>query len=343
MEELQQMKSEYFFEKVKKKTIAIVYIFEGEDAVGFEHYHIWESDIIAPWLLAVQQLRCIPLILDVRTFVEKAITNTLPKIDFVVNLNCGSILLSSMPLVPSICSFIGVPCIPCDAYGIVTGENKKTSNILAKHAGFSVPVDLTPSDKNGIYKPLNLGSSIGVHKQFLGEKDENGIYQEFIPGFDITIPMVYNPLKEEMDFMPSIIYIPDNKDINWFLDEDYANPNNKFHRYIVHDFSDGLKESCRKLARDINLNTFCRIDARLKKEHYDLDLELTETNTYFLEINPMPTISTENAFFHSYSAIIEQDQIYGSVKKFRDSMEANSVHAFVLWCSILSHYNHVQK
>ena len=103
------MKSDNFYEKAKRKTIAIVYIFEGEEAIGFEHYHVWESDIIAPWLLAVQQLHCIPLILDVRTFVEKAISNTLPKIDFVVSLNRRSTLLSSIPLVPSICSFTGVP------------------------------------------------------------------------------------------------------------------------------------------------------------------------------------------------------------------------------------------
>ena len=337
------MKSDNFYEKAKRKTIAIVYIFEGEEAIGFEHYHVWESDIIAPWLLAVQQLHCIPLILDVRTFVEKAISNTLPKIDFVVNLNCGSTLLSSMPLVPSICSFIGIPCIPCDSYGIVTGENKKTSNILAKNAGFLVPADLNPSDKNGIYKPLNLGSSIGVHREFLSELNGEGIYQEFIPGFDITIPMIYNPVKEEMDFMPAIIYIPESKDISWFLDEDYANLNNKFQRYIVHNLSDSLTQSCRKLATDINLNTFCRIDARLKKEHYDLDLELTEENTYFLEINPMPTVSTENAFFHSYSAINEQDQIYESINKFRNIIGGDSVHAFVLWSSILSFYSHVQK
>lgn len=337
------MKSKNFFDKAKRKIIAIVYTFEGEEAAGFEHYHVWESDIIAPWLLAVQQLHSIPLILDVRTFVEKAIANTLPQIDFVVNLNCGSILLSSMPIVPSVCSFIGIPCIPCDSFSIVTGENKKISNILAQNAGFLVPADLNPLDKNGIYKPLNLGSSVGVHREFLTETGGEGIYQEFIPGYDITIPMIYNSVKKEMDFMPTIIYIPDNKDINWFLDEDYANPNNKFHQHIVHNLSESLKQSCRKLAQDINLTTFCRIDARLKKHQYDLDLELTEANTYFLEINPMPTVSTENAFFHSYSAITENDEIYESVKCFREAIGMDNVHTFVLWSSILSIYSHVQK
>ena len=89
------------FCKIKGKTIAIVYIFEGEDARGFEHYHIWKSDVITKWMNAVQKLYCLPLILDVRTFVEKAISRTLPHVDYVLNLNCGSCHLSPMALVPA--------------------------------------------------------------------------------------------------------------------------------------------------------------------------------------------------------------------------------------------------
>ena len=118
-------------EELKGKTIAIVYIFEGEDAPGFNHYWVWKSDIISGWLNAVQELECVPFILDVRTFVQKAMNHTLPHIDFVVNLNCGSYDLSSMSLVPSTCSFLSIPCIPCNAAAIILSENKKVSNLLA--------------------------------------------------------------------------------------------------------------------------------------------------------------------------------------------------------------------
>ena len=113
------------------KTIGVVYTYEGEEAPGFKHYHIWESDIISHWLLAIQQLKCRPFILDVRTFIEKAIAETLPKLDFVINLNCGGCELSPMALVPSICAFFHIPCIPCNAVSILTGENKKISNLIA--------------------------------------------------------------------------------------------------------------------------------------------------------------------------------------------------------------------
>ena len=134
------MNKEYmsFFEKIRGKTIAIVYIFEGENAPGFKHYWIWKSDIITGWMNAVQELECLPFILDVRTFIQKAINQTLPHIDFVLNLNCGSYDLSSMSLVPSMCSFLSIPCIPCDACSILTSENKRISNLIAMAKGITV-------------------------------------------------------------------------------------------------------------------------------------------------------------------------------------------------------------
>ena len=68
------------FSKITGKIIAIVYIFEGEDDSGFEHFYIWKSNIIAKWMNAVKELSCIPLIIDVRTFFDKAINKTLPHI-----------------------------------------------------------------------------------------------------------------------------------------------------------------------------------------------------------------------------------------------------------------------
>ena len=94
------------YEKLKGKNVAVVYIFEGETAPGFDHYHVWEGDIIASWLKAIKSLHCLPYILDVRTFVEKGLSGTLPHIDYVINLNCGSKELSPMGLVPSTCAFL---------------------------------------------------------------------------------------------------------------------------------------------------------------------------------------------------------------------------------------------
>ena len=66
----------HLLEKIKGKTIAIVYVFEGDNTQGFQHYDPWKSDVIADWLKAVQELKCLPFILDVRTFAQKALDGT---------------------------------------------------------------------------------------------------------------------------------------------------------------------------------------------------------------------------------------------------------------------------
>lgn len=45
-------------DRIKGLTVAIVYIFEGEQAAGFAHYHIWKGDIISKWLNAIANVGC---------------------------------------------------------------------------------------------------------------------------------------------------------------------------------------------------------------------------------------------------------------------------------------------
>ena len=207
-------------ESIKGKTIALVYIFEGDNSEGFNHFYIWKSKVISKWLEAVESLSCMPLILDVRTFVDKAINRTLPHIDFVLNLNSGTYSVSSLALIPSVCSSIGIPCIPCDATTIVTGEEKNLSNYVAMGIGLNVPEYLPDNAANGIFRPINLGNSMGV---CLGTvpQGQKGIYQRFIPGYDITTPLVYNPETSKMDVMPTVVFYPKNNDSQWFYDEEH--------------------------------------------------------------------------------------------------------------------------
>ena len=72
--------------RIKGKFIALVYIFEGETAHGFDHYEVWKGDIVGEWIQAINEIHCLPYILDTRTFIQKAMDGTLPHIDYVVNL-----------------------------------------------------------------------------------------------------------------------------------------------------------------------------------------------------------------------------------------------------------------
>ena len=321
------------FHELQGKTIGVVYIFEGETAPGFKHYHVWQSDIIAQWLLAIQELQCRPLILDVRTFAEKALSGTLPHIDFVLNLNCGSCELSPMALIPSICSFFHIPCIPCDAVAILAGENKLISNLAAKAVGIPVPHTLDNSTPNGIFRPLNLGSSIGVQRTPNNEME--GIYQEFIQGYDITTPIVYNPILQQMDIMPTVLYISENDNVEWYLCEKSKDTRSGFIRKTIFILSEEVQTKYLEMIYNLSINTYCRIDARIRCDSTDclkslLANPLQLKDIYFIEINPMPTVWINNAFSHSFSQIQPVHSFYAYINKLQEFVNKSTLYNFLL-------------
>lgn len=326
------------------KVIAVVYIFEGEDAKGFEHYHVWRSDVISGWLNAIQSLHSLPLILDVRTFVEKAVNRTLPHIDFVLNLNCGSCNLSPMGLIPSVCGFLSIPCIPCDTLSIVAGEDKYIANLIAKARGLNVPDELDSSDKRGIYRPLNYGSSVGVQRGVCPAAYRDGTYQEFIPGYDITTPMVYDPLSETMELLPTVMIVPDEIDTEWFYGEGANKTGMGYHRSIIPPFSDELNALYQDVVRAFSISTFCRIDARIKcRDAEDLPRLLQKTlgpgDVYFLEINSMPSIRNDNNDFkYAFEHMAPECNLYTCLETMKKSWGEVELPLFLLTCSMLSRF-----
>jgi len=330
------------------KTIGVIYSFEGEEASGFKHYHFWESDIISKWLVAIQNLRCRPYILDVRTFVEKSFAGTMPHLDFVLNLNCGGCELSPMALIPSICAFFNVPCIPCDAVSILTGENKLISNLVATATGLPVPRNLSPKEDAGIFRPTNLGSSIGIKRGPLNGDEPKGLYQEFISGYDITTPIVYNPITNKMNLMPTVLYIPDENTPEWYLAESYKETRSGFTRETILSFSKELEEKYLKFIENMSINTYCRIDARIKCTSISelrtiLKKPLSLKDIYFVEVNPMPTVWINNALSHSLSQITAGNAVYPYVASIKEILGDIDIYTFLLSLSMLSIYNQVQK
>ena len=331
--------------EIKGKTIAVVYIFEGEDAPGFEHYWVWKSDIITGWLNAIQEIQCIPYIVDVRTFIHKAVCNTLPPIDYVLNLNCGSCQLSSMSLVPSMCSFLSIPCIPCDAEAIIIAEDKKISNHLAVSQNIRIPQNLPADNRNGIYRPRNLGSSIGVQIGSANNNFSNGLYQEFIRGYDCTIQLMFNPYKESIDFLPALVYIPDSLDPNWIYDtEEKYTDTEHFKKVHIKTIDDTLKCKLLKYASLFPITTYARIDARIKFDHPILiddlsSLKINSETFYFIEMNSMPTIEYEDTFSMSFDISKEDtnNSFYDIIHTYCDFIGKNSsMMGFLISSSMIS-------
>lgn len=329
-----------YIQKIKGKTIAIVYIFEGDNALGFEHFYMWKSNIISKWMNAVQEISCLPFIIDVRTFIDKAINKTLPHIDYVLNLNSGTYNLSTMALVPAMCSAINVPCIPCNAVSIVTGENKDLSNRIAFSLGINVPKTLERSDETGIFRPISLGNSLGVCKGHLPE-NKKGIYQEFIKGFEITTPLVYNAIEKKMEVLPTVVFAPLNNDPDWYYGEK-DKKNQQGYCFKIIDIDRKLKNKYIELANTLSIQTFCRIDARIKCLEPENMLETlrngaTSENTYFIEINVMPTIRDNNSFCYSFNSIDQSQSIYKYIQLQKELIGTININSFLLASSMMSY------
>lgn len=324
--------------EIAGKTIAVVYIFEGESAPGAQHYAVWQADVISAWINAIQELRCMPLILDVKTFVNKAMNGTLPQLDYVINLNNGTKDLSALSLVPSTCAFIGVPCIPCNAFTALIGENKLVSNTIARTLNINTPKDLADTCDNGINRPINFGSSIGVIKGH--RTTQPGLYQEFIPGFDMTTPLLYHPLHHRLEVLPPVMYQPDSRDPQWFLGAVEKQNHSSYKKQIV-QISPEIRSHFLSLASYFGITSFCRIDSRVKchsKEEMDALAQsvIPYQQVFFIEINPMPTISEGINFLTSLQSVSQDHPFYESLHIYNDTVPEHSLTGFILSCAIIS-------
>ena len=335
------MKLESILNTIKGKTIAVVYIFEKEEAKGYDHFYIWKNELLTKWINAIYEIECIPYLLDLRTFIFKASNNTLPHIDYVLNLNNGCVELSTMSLVPSLCGFLSIPCIPCNSLTMLSCENKNIANCIVRSSKINVPSNLERSKEEGIYRPKSLGNSLGVR---IGkELDGDGVYQEFIFGYDITIPFLYNIDQLRIEAMPSTLYLPNSLNPKWIYDEKAKIDDKGFKTVLFEIQNKELLDELIKLVNIFEVNTFARIDARIKtnkKELSDniLSYDFSLDDFYFIEINSMPTIETDDGFDLAFKNIYDfkNNKFFQYIRKYCNAVVNPTVHGFVLLSSIAS-------
>ena len=324
---------------LKNKVIAIVYTFQNENWKE-KYYDPWKGDVIADWTRAIYEIKCVPYVIDFESFAQKAFNNSLPKIDYVINLNNGSKNLSSLGLVPSICSYLNIPCIPTKTETLLMGENKFVSNCLAEACGIKIPKYLPDDDPDGIIRPNSSGSSKGIH---LGndKNNQNDLHQEFIKGFDMTISFMYNPLKSRLSIVSPIMYVPNNNDINWHLGDKQKERRNEYSKQsarINNDFAESLERYAQTY---FSINSLCRIDTRVKCYknedilYYSSHI-IERERIYFLEINPLPTIKDGVNFANALENADENSDFNKCRKEFNNVFEDNSITSFILSTLMLS-------
>lgn len=321
------------------KVIAIVYTFTG-DASALKYYDAWKADVLADWVKGVYDIKCVPLVIDFETFAFKAFNNTLPKIDYVINLNNGNADLSSLGLLPSICSYFNIPCIPNNSEVLILGENKFVANTLAQSAGLKIPNYLNSDNQSGIIRPICYGSSKGIHRGNV-KNNVRDLHQEFISGFDMTMSFMYNPINNKLCFVSSLMYLPNNLDINWYLSEEEKEKRNAYTKIPVNV----NKSFSKKLEQFINeafaIRSLCRIDTRVKCNSnaellYYKDNEIDSDRIHFLEINPLPTIKENVNFTDTIINTDNSNDFKACLNEFRKYSKSKNVTGFILSCVLLS-------
>ena len=317
---------------IQGSIIAVVYTFEGEHALGFKHYDVWRSEVISDWIKAIEELRCKPYIIDVRTFILKAMMETLPHIDFIINLNAGNTNLDNLGLVPAVCSFIDIPCIPCGSSVCSVGEDKNFANMIAKNSLIKVPEPHPYNVEGGIIRPRCYGSSVGIRRTSADAiLRKNELSQRFINGTDVTIPILFNPLSMKLEVLPAIAYIH-TKDNNWYLGENekLLHNYNKIAIRIPNDVSSAVLE----LVSNFDINTFCRVDTRVESFNNPREDTISLDNIYFIEINPTPTIHNNINFANAIYQIDNADTHYDSINIYKTQVKNWSPTGYVLACAI---------
>ncbi len=325
---------------IKGKTIGIIYVYEKDDAQGADRYDPWKGDVLADWVHAIYELKGLPLVMDVRTFLEKAAYKTLPKIDYIVNLSNGCYELSTLGLVPSICSYFNIPCIPSSADVLLLGENKYISNIVAGNCGFSLPRLLNKESPNSITRPYNLGSSCGVYRGESDTCESKSFIQEFISGFDLTIPIIYNPLQNRLVTLPAVVYCPNTSDTQWFLGATQKQLHKEYKKMTI-DVCSLVEKLLINTAIVFGITTYCRIDTRCHCSTIEEVKEILSDGVSidkikFIEINPLPTIKDKINFLTSLENLKKDNEMFKCLSLYNSVIAEHTLVGFILSTSIIA-------
>lgn len=303
--------------ELKGRRVALVYSFPKPSDPPNRWYDRWKSRVVMSHGEALERIGVHPFYCDVDSFIRQASCGQLSEIDAVISLNAGVRPVSHFALVPAVAQWFQMPIIPCTADVIMAGERKDLGNSIAIRSGLRVPtvyqaeeMDLARATRTLIVKPRDLGGSFGLKRisgKQLTEADFAGgkIVQEFVAGFDVTIPVFVDARTGELEVAHATVYRPSYPDpTNWIYDRDakeaYVGGTGVASvERIQFPLEQCAVDRIRTFAHMIGVDCFARIDFRLEAASADNLEPITADQLAFIEINPMPTVCTGLAFVES--------------------------------------------
>lgn len=306
--------------------VALVYSFEAPSDPPGRWYDRWRTRVVMSYGEALERLSVRPYFCDIDTFCRQVSDNSLPGIDAVISLNAGVRPVSHFGLVPAVALWRGYPTIPSEADVILCGERKDVATLLAAESGLSVARSLFAKDAallsketTVIIKPRDLGGSFGLQVKTVGELQSDdfsveSIVQEFVEGYDVTVPVFFDAARGCLRADSGVLYQPQTDDPRrWVYDrkakEAYVGgaddvPVNRIPMMISPDVEALIVKYCQQLG----ITCFARCDFRWAQDEPDFQgAQITNEGLYFIEVNPLPTICVGLAFVEGVRASIERD------------------------------------
>lgn len=298
-----------FLKALNGETALIVYPFV--DSAEFrDWYNPQPASVISDNLRAFELLGMRTLLLDIERFRRARDSADLGHPIFVADLDGGVGPIAMKALVPGVAAWLGLPVVPTRVDVWLTGERKDIANTLARHLGARLPATFDGRlfrdelEPDVIQKPRDLGGSYDVRRlpreqsiqNVIASQDTSPVLaQSFIPGFDVTYPVIFSPTSQRLEPICGIVNRPaSDRDPHWIND---LPSKTGFYRAgnpepVVRDIcgvTESVAQFLRALADAMDIKTYCRIDFRVPFEAGSpASLELDEM--YFLEINTSPSV-----------------------------------------------------
>jgi len=293
-----------FLNKLKDKTVAIVYSFSTRTHARDIWYDRWRSDVVMFHGQGVEELGAEPRYVDVDLYLHMLSNNPKKIADYVINLHSGLLDIANWPIISTNASWNSIAVSPCSTDVLIVTERKDIANIIAATTRIKVPEAWSPHPTDEtpyIVKPVDLGMSRGVTKKPRAEihKDDypRAVIQEFIPGLDATVSVIRLPSGQYYLIDAEIEKAVGHEGAD-FVDEQ-AKIRERLsgtHADIPIKVNGAFASEIFDLCNTIGPASIYRVDFRVVLDEGGPPAEMNIDNSFFLEINSMPTVSPKSSY-----------------------------------------------
>jgi hypothetical protein len=308
--------------RLRGKHVAVVYQYVPPDSPAEVWYHVWGLGVMAYYGYGFEALGMPVKYIDVDSFI-RGDRDEARNTHYVLSLVCGNLHISNWSLVPAVAFWRQAIPLPAAADALMASERKDISSLFARRAGLRCPDEYSVGDLTGlkdtlaVAKPRDYGSSKGLliapPAELVGTvatRTTPYIFQQFVPGIDVTVASIYDPILERHQVAQAIGYVPKNSDGHWTFDDRAKTQHRQGGalgevQKVFFDLPKAIEEKIVDLIDRLGGSSLARVDFRVAAIG-ESDLRAAGPEVYsFLEINLCPTISAQSNFVASVRRAID--------------------------------------